>query len=221
MDNISIKSDMATVLSQITSRVSNTTVRRFLIDLGRKGVSLNRKRIQNQKNVDGGAFEKPKSGKKALRKILKGKKSHKFIIGEKTIRVESTVPFAGEHQLGRTRTINSKNNNAKNKTKNNDYCSKKQAKYLKTNWTGVWRAVRGTSKKKRKTKKPKMTWLQSHFSAAFAGYLISKHKKSIGTHKKEWKVKLPVRHVLGLGKEDVKILTKYFIEKVNKIINKV
>jgi len=83
----------------------------------RKALSLNRKRVKAQKNLDGSSFaaRKDGSGVKLLRRLAweknaKGRSQYKFLVGPKGAKATHLNPLAAKHHYGGTTVFSVRDN---------------------------------------------------------------------------------------------------------------
>lgn len=216
--------------------------RRLFIDLANKSIRISRGRLRQSVDVYGHPFKPTNQGKKPLKKILKKRtqrgQTYAYDIGEETIGIRSTVPFAGEHQYG---AIISKRDliaavSLSEFRRFYHPCEPRQAILLKNNWKRIWkhpavlRQFRDKNYRKNHPEQqyPKKTktrvtirWIRDNYSIGSAGALIrlAGLRKSRGT--KSDKVVIPKRKFFGIiQRKEVEELSNYVVDRYESLIRK-
>ncbi len=189
-------------------KLSPAKRRRLLNNVAKRVRTRNRKRISEQRNVDGSAFEARKAGGK--RKMLRG-------LG-KTLQVVSlsadeavlgwgnrlVARIAGDHQHGRPETMSAARMRRLGKTPDyNAPATKQQARALLKEGYRIRNGKRW--------KRPSQGWIQANLTSGRAGLILA--KLAGDTKKPRWQIELPARSVLGADTQDVREITKTVLQQ--------
>jgi hypothetical protein len=201
--------------------------RKFLIQrLARKSVSLNRKRIRAQKNLDGSAFapRKGKGRKKMLTKMLGGKFPVRFAANDLQAVVHLDSKTAPRHHKGKTES---------HTAWSEDEFEEEEKEALKKSNKRYWsrdpemrgkdedspctkKQARAVKKEIKRFRKQKISKIQELITVGQAGYWLKAERIQNGTGpKKSWQTSTPSRHVLGLSKADEQAL----LVELKRLIN--
>jgi phage virion morphogenesis protein len=173
--------------------------RRLLNNASKRLRTPNRKRIRDQRNVDGSPYA-PRRGaskRKMLRGLGKGLQvvsltANEAVLGWKN-RLVSRI--AGEHQAGRTETMTPARLRRVSKTPDYDApASKQQARAL---LKAGYRIRQG-----KRWKRPALGWIVENLKSGKAGLILARLEGD--TKKQSWKIDLPARAVLGANAQDVR-----------------
>ncbi len=214
--------------------------------MGRKALALNRARVKWQMNTDGSDFEKRADGsdKPMLKKTLRGKgKGGPAQVSVEAYAdsgiVKSLNPVNIDQHFGSVKTVKAmthrelelrqkdvkgyrdRYNQGKRKglfgklfsAETDPPCSLEQARVLKNEVGFKKVSFDGGKTKVRAT----FANLQKAFTANTAGFIIREHRIKKGKRPKtSWSIKVPPRDVLGISKQDEKILMKYMATLIKK-----
>ena len=187
---------------------------KLLKEIGRAEIRKTKKRIREQKNIDGLPMAKRKSGKrtKMFRRMATGLEPYVINDGydlNLTWRNKQKGRVAASHASGQTQRMTAQQ--AKKRYGEPDYkapASKAQSKKLREIGFTV------KTSKKRRPKKPSLKWIQENISMGKAGLIIR-----IMTNKpqqKEWDIPTSKRQFLGSPKEDVEIQVKTLLDRARR-----
>ncbi|PAU66541.1 hypothetical protein BZL41_01180 [Pseudomonas sp. PIC25] len=173
--------------------------RRRLLNTASKRVrTRNRKRIGEQRNVDGSPFVPRKDGgkRKMLRGLGKGLQVVTLTADEAVLgwRNRLVARIAADHQQGRPETMSAARMRRLGKTPDyNAPSSRFQARAL---LKAGYRIRSG-----KRWKRPSLGWIQENLSCGRAGLILA--KLAGDTKKQRWQIDLPARAVLGADPQDV------------------
>lgn len=185
--------------------------------MGRKVRVLSRKRLREQKGLNGRAWEPRKArdkgqSKKMMRKTGRGLVTY-YTADSAVITLKSTkhgrIAYAQQHGIGETFTAS----RAKSQYGEPDYqapATKKQA-----------RALRDAGYKRRRENgkgwvKPSLTWIAENLKLGQAG-LILRILRDEQTTKNSWVIKLPERSFLGVTEQEIKQLVQSTMKEATKV----
>lgn len=180
--------------------------RRINLIAARSLLTAERRRVKEQKNLDGTPFapRKKKDGKnkKMLTKMLKGGKNPQVSVqGIHRAHVASTNLLASYHHHGVRRPIEKKPENTIRQDLK-EPCTKEQAKQLQQ--MGISWSI---------------SKIQKQFSRAAAHFRIHRNKE-FHQKTKSLFIELPKRHVLGLNKENTQIAFEAMQTQLDLLIEK-
>ncbi|MCU1740036.1 MULTISPECIES: phage virion morphogenesis protein [unclassified Pseudomonas] len=176
-----------------------TKRRRVLNTASKRLRTQDRKRIRDQRNLDGTPYARRKSGgnRKMLRGLGKGLQvvglnAQQAVLGWKSRRVSRV---ANEHQQGRSQTMAAARLRRWNKTPQyQDHATRPQARALLKAGYRV--------RQDKRWKRPTQAWVMENLKTGQAGLILS---RLLGDPKKQsWKIDLPARIVLGANAQDVR-----------------
>jgi phage virion morphogenesis protein len=182
--------------------------RRLLNNAVKRVRTRSRKRISEQRNVDGSAFEARKAGGK--RKMLRG-------LG-KTLQVVSlsadeavlgwgnrlVARIASDHQHGKGETMSASRMRRLGKTPDyNAPATRFQARAL---LKAGYRVRNG-----KRWKRPSLGWMQENLTSGRAGLILTKLEGD--TKKQRWQIDLPARAFLGADTQDVREIVRTVLQQ--------
>lgn len=194
------KLDLLALSPSKRRRLLNTAVKRVR--------TRSRKRISEQRNVDGSAFEARKAGGK--RKMLRG-------LG-KTLQVVSlsadeavlgwgnrlAARIASDHQHGKGETMSASRMRRLGKTPDyNAPATRFQARAL---LKAGYRIRNG-----KRWKRPSLGWMQENLTSGRAGLILTKLEGD--TKKQRWQIDLPARAFLGADTQDVREIVRTVLQQ--------
>lgn len=182
--------------------------RRLLNNAAKRVRTRNRKRISEQRNVDGTPFEARKAGGK--RKMMRG-------LG-KTLQVVSLTAdeavlgwgnrlvarIAADHQHGRPETMSAARMRRLGKTP--DYSAPATRHQARALLKAGYRIRNG-----KRWKRPSNGWIQENLTSGRAGLILA--KLAGDTKKQRWQIELPARAVLGADTQDVREIVRTVLQQ--------
>lgn len=194
------KLDLLALSPSKRRRLLNTAIKRVR--------TRSRKRISEQRNVEGSAFEARKAGGK--RKMLRG-------LG-KTLQVVSlsadeavlgwgnrlVARIASDHQHGKGETMSASRMRRLGKTPDyNAPATRFQARALLKAGYRV--------RNKKRWKRPSLGWVQENLTSGRAGLILTKLEGD--TKKQRWQIDLPARAFLGADTQDVREIVRTVLQQ--------
>lgn len=177
--------------------------RRLLNNAAKRLRTPNRKRMRDQRNVDGSPYAPRKGGSK--RKMMRGMGKglqvvnltpDQAVLGWKS-RLVSRI--ASEHQAGATETMTPARLRRLGKTP--DYAAPASRPQARALLKAGYQIRQGEAKKKR-WKRPTLGWIVANLTNGQAGLILAKLEG--GPKQNSWKIALPARAVLGAQAQDVR-----------------
>ncbi|RMO87039.1 Prophage PSPPH06, virion morphoproteinsis protein [Pseudomonas syringae pv. tagetis] len=190
--------------------------KRLLNNVVKRVRSLSRKRIRDQKNIDGSSFEARKGTSKGKKKMEAG--LGKLLEVTRLTGVEAELGWrntltrwiASQQHYGISERRTAAQMRQWNKVSEGTAATEKQAKQLrrlgfKTRQVGQKSPTR-----------PSVTWIQQHLNYTRAGLLIrvldGEQAQSSGAQ--SWNIKLPARQILGASTSETSQLVNLVLQQI-------
>lgn len=182
--------------------------RRLLNTASKRLRTQDRKRIRDQRNLDGTPYARRKSGgnRKMLRGLGKGLQvvtlnANQAVLGWKNRRVSRV---ANEHQQGLSQTQSAARLRREGKTP--DYAGRATRRQARALLKAGYRV-----RQDKRWKRPTQAWIVDNLKTGQAGLILSQLQGA--AKQQSWKIELPARVVLGANAQDVRDILHTVLEQ--------
>lgn len=182
--------------------------RRLLNNASKRLRTRNSRRVGDQHNLDGTAFEKRKTSGK--RKMLRGL-SKRLQVTQLTAdaavlgwRQRRNTRIAGEHQAGLSTTMTAARMRSQGHTP--DYAGSATRRQARALLKAGYQIRQG-----KRWKRPTLSWIVQNLKTGQAGLILAVLEEQ--TKKQSWKIDLPARDALGADPGDIRAIVSTVLQQ--------